>query len=88
MIYEERKNFMNIDLCKGCISYSGQTDLCHLIDKYSHKVEKSRIQCPCVECLIKSICISGCRPRSDFADSVIDVPKDYIRLKRNNFTRD
>jgi len=77
---------MDISLCVGCKSYkpgSGDYYLnCHLINKYSASLEKTRTVCPCVDCLIKSICQKPCPERLEFADTVIKIPKNFIRLRK------
>lgn len=56
---------------------------CHLRDKYMDVLINMPIQCPCIECLIKSVCITGCYPRSKFADKIVEQSV-YPRPRRRN----
>jgi hypothetical protein len=51
------------DLCKGCNTYMFKC-LAHTPCKIT---EKETLYCPCINCLIKGICIKACRMFKEFS---------------------
>jgi hypothetical protein len=72
------------DLCKGCKE--------HFIN-YGHMcassldpviiVENEIIYCPCMSCLVKSMCEESCDKFDTYSDHLIDFERERIKNERS-----
>jgi len=54
------------DICKGCIFEDGETkSCCKIKDKGKDK------ECPCIECLLKGMCMNTCPAYSRILDEIM-----------------
>jgi hypothetical protein len=52
----------NRDLCKGCLTYAQIEGVrCSLNPVYAER------RCPCIDCLIKGVCMETCEKTENFA---------------------
>ena len=76
-IYTNKGTNMNTNNCKGCRTYHELYPCCIPIGV--------KLLCPCVECIVKPICLTACQDFSDYEDSVkvYDYQSNSINSKRN-----
>jgi hypothetical protein len=68
----------NINPCSGCPLYGKKRYVCRVI------VEKN-LKCPCMDCLVKSICTIYCDERYKFGEHIYGAAwKGKKKLRRNN----
>ena len=67
---------MNTNLCKGCFSLpeKHKPGGCHLFkNQYITELINSIKICPCVECLIKHMCVNVCITRIEFGEEIMHI---------------
>jgi len=57
--------FSDDDICKGCVFEDGENgSQCRI------KVEERDNECPCIECLLKCMCMETCPAYNKLLDSI------------------
>lgn len=67
----------SLHLCEGCRNYERYT-LCNYSP--SINIDKNKLICPYINCLVKMICVEACEPLYIYTRNFTFGPKSLLRV--------